>query len=152
MSDPEIEPAEATITDLPPAELDDDDESGHCAPPWLAEQWRILRCWLARGRVNSTHWVPRVGDRVRLHGRGTWLVHHVSIRRGMVGLGLPGEHSLESVRPAVRDDLDELYGTSDWDLARRSAPLQVGGQRRELEPSTPELSVVEAESSDREEG
>jgi hypothetical protein len=93
--------------------------------------------------------VPRIGDRVRLHGRGAWLVYGARIRRGEVQLGDPGIRALTDVEPATREDLDALYGTPDWDRAsgRRDwvltpqLPEPDGeGEKEEAEP--PQLRAV----------
>jgi hypothetical protein len=102
--------ADEPATPLPVVE-DDDEERGHRAPALPVHLWRLLRGWLARGSRDSRHWTPRVGDRVALHGRGTWLVYAVSLRAGTVELGVPGTRRLEDVEPADLRDLEALYGT-----------------------------------------
>jgi hypothetical protein len=77
----------------------------------VVDQWRYLRMWRARGRIGSKWWVPRVGDRVRFHGKGQWLVYGVSIRRGEVRLGRPGTVLMEFCEPLTPAELDELYAS-----------------------------------------
>jgi hypothetical protein len=123
----DTEKIDISVSDLPATDRDAD----HRAPAWLPAQYRFLRHWLARGRQGSAYWVPRIGDRVRLHGRGAWLVYAVRIRRGEVQLGDPGIRALTDVEPATREDLDALYGTPNWD--------RVSGRRDwVLTPQVPE--------------
>lgn len=75
----------------------------------VVDEWRWLRMWRARGKIASPYWVPRVGDRVKLHGKGHWLVYDVAIRRGEVRLGRPGLKALEHVGPLTPAELDEVY-------------------------------------------
>lgn len=77
----------------------------------LVDEVVNLRCWLARGRAGSRYWVPRVGDRVRVDGKGAWLVWGVSIRAGEVTLG-SGVHGLERLDPIGPDELAALYAAS----------------------------------------
>lgn len=111
MTAPENETELAEVVEDPDAVAEPDD-----GPAWPVAWYRLLRHWLARGRVRSKYWVPRVGDRVRLHGCGTWLVYAVWIRRGEVQLGGPGIQALADIGPALREDLDKLYGSQCWDL------------------------------------
>jgi len=138
LSDPE---PQASVSDLPEGDRDAD-HRGH----WLVENWRYLRQWLARGRTGSAYWVPQVGDRVRLHGRGTWLVYAVWIRRGEVQLGGPSIQRLADVEPVRREDLDTLYGTPDWERAssrKDVLTLQVPApQDADTEEESPQLRAV----------
>lgn len=128
LSDPE---PQGSVSDLPEGDRDADHRAH-----WLIENWRYLRQWLGRGRRGSKFWVPQVGDRVRLHGRGAWLVYAVWIRRGEVQL----DHSVQrlaDVSPPTREDLDTLYGTPDWD--------RVSGRRHLLIPDAAPASEEETE-------
>jgi hypothetical protein len=141
----DTEETDASVSGLPATDRDVD----HRAPAWLPAQYRFLRHWLARGRQGSAYWVPRIGDRVRLHGRGAWLVYGARIRRGEVLLGSPGTQALADVEPATREDLDALYGTPDWGRVsgRRDWALTPQlpepdgeGEKEEVEP--PQLRAV----------
>lgn len=104
------------MSDQPPV-TEEQDERPTRLPVLL---YRMLRQRLARGRATSRYWAPRIGDRVRLHGRGTWLVYGVSICRSTVTLGKPGVVALEHVAPATREDLAKFY---DMDLDHKNRPI-----------------------------
>lgn len=101
----------------------------------LADEWHYLRMWMARGNAGSKWWVPAVGDRVKHHGKGHWLVYGTSIRRGEVELGRPGMVALEHVEPIPPGELAALHDR--WGEARRAGRVPVLEPVRPVERPSP---------------
>lgn len=118
------------------------------AAGWLAGEMRLspygwARVLLARGDVASRWWTPRVGDRVRLRGEGTWLVFEVRLRRAEVTLGRPGVQPLSEVEPADRADLDDLYDRAPGQRARWAEAIAARGKVVSLDDS--QVFIVDGE-------
>lgn len=114
----------------------------------VVDEWRYLRMRRARGNPRSPYWVPRVGDRVKLHGKGAWLVFDVSIRRGEVTLGRPGAQALEWVEPLTPDELAEVYAGRMVEASQTPSALPPADGEKPVDLSDPDVFTVDGEVTD----